>query len=287
MDVRRPRVHLAAALLGTLLTAVSAGVVAAPQARAEETLTMVALGDSSVAGPLVGNQNSWDCLRSDQNWARVAAAQLNAALTDVSCSGAVTSDLTSKRWGYIPAQIDAVTADTDVVTLAIGANDLNLGVKVPSCLNLLPDVGLAGCKSWLAPNGVDPTDGQLAALAPRIAAAVQAIHQKAPNAEVYLTGYLTYWQPGGCWPVDPVWAKDADYLQSIFDRLGTTLARIAAANGATYVDITNASREHGACATGSARWLEGAIPTSVAAPYHPNAAGMQAAGTLVADAIRD
>lgn len=246
---------------------------------------MVALGDSSVAGPFVGNQNSFDCLRSDQNWARVAAGKLGAQLTDVSCSGAVTADLTGKRYGYIPAQIDAVKTDTDIVTLAIGANDLNMGWKVPSCINPAPDPGgTAWCKNWLTAGG-DPTDSDLATLKPKIASAVQAIHQKAPAAKVYLTGYITYWKPGGCWPTDPVWGVDADHLQSIFNRLGTTLASVASANGATYVDITNASRNNGVCASGSSKWMEGAIPTSQAAPYHPNATGMQEAGAIIANVI--
>ncbi len=269
--------------IGATLAAVAALLaVVPPAAQAEEDpLTMVALGDSQAAGPLILKQNSWDCLRSDDNWPSVAAATVGATLTDVTCSGATTSDLTGKRFGYIAPQLDAVRPDTDIVTMTMGANDLSLGTLVPSCFNPFPAPIGVSCKSWHR----DDYDAQLVGVGDRVAAAVQAIHQKAPAAQVYLVGYFQYWGKSGCYPVDPIWSVDAAWLQSVFDRLNAKLDAVAAANGATYVDLAGPSRDHGVCAPISQKWVEGLLPTSDAAPYHPNRLGMEHGGAIVAEAI--
>ncbi|MDO7868339.1 SGNH/GDSL hydrolase family protein [Nocardioides jiangxiensis] len=277
------RRRLAAAAVAAASTALLAVPGASP-ANATDPLTMVALGDSSAAGPLVGSQSSWDCLRSTSNWPAVAARTIGAQLTDVTCSGATTADITAKRYGYIPAQVDAVQPDTDIVTLAIGANDINLGGTVPSCMQPLPYPAGVSCKSWMTANG-DPTDAQLAAVAPKVAADIQAIRAKAPAAQIYLVGYLRYWDATGCYPIDPIWDVDAQWLQTIFDRTNAMLRTTATANGATYVDIATPSTGHGVCAPLASKWVEGFIPTSQAAPYHPNQMGMDAAGAVVASAI--
>ncbi|WP_183093991.1 SGNH/GDSL hydrolase family protein [Nocardioides stalactiti] len=268
--------------VGATIAATAALLSVVPTAHAEEDpLTMVAIGDSQAAGPLIFTQNSWDCLRSDDNWPSQAATELGATLTDVTCSGATTSDLTGKRFGYIAPQLDAVQPDTDIVTITIGANDLNLGTLVPSCFNPLPAPFGVSCKSWHA----DTYDAQLVGVGDRVAAAVEAVHQKAAGARVFLVGYFQYWGKTGCYPVDPVWSVDAVWIQSIFNRLNAKLASVAATHGATYVDLAGPSKDHGVCAPIAQKWVEGMIPTSDAAPYHPNRAGMEHGGAIVAAAI--
>jgi lysophospholipase L1-like esterase len=256
--------------------------IAPATAEPEAPLTMVAIGDSQAAGPLITSQSSWDCLRSSDNWPSLAAQRLGAELTDVTCSGATTSDLTGKRFGYMAPQLDAVKPDTDIVTITIGANDLSLGTLVPSCFNLLPAPFGVSCKTWRS----DTYDRQLVGVSDRVAAALQSIHQTAPDAAVYVVGYFHYWGKTGCYPIDPIWHVDAVWLQSIFDRLNATLATVAAANGASYVDLAGPSTNHGVCASISQKWVEGLVPTSDAAPYHPNRRGMQNGAAIVADAIK-
>lgn len=284
----RRYVRRGAALLGAGAAAVAMvigpGLAGSGTASAADPLKMVALGDSSAAGPLVGTQNSLDCLRSTSNWPAVAARALGAQLTDVTCSGATTADLTGRRFGYMAPQLDAVTADTDIVTLAIGANDLNMGGTVIGCTQPLPAPFGVSCKSWMTAAG-DTTDAQLAAVQPKIVDAVNRIHTRAPGAAVHLVGYLRYWDETGCYPTDPIWAVDAEWLQSIFDRTNAMIRRAAAESGATYIDIATPSKGHGVCAPYASKWVEGLIPTSVAAPYHPNQSGMDAAGAVVASAI--
>lgn len=272
-------------LLGPVLAAITvAGLTAAP-ASASEPIRYVALGDSSAAGPLIPNQIDLPCTRSDRNWPRAVAARIGATLTDVTCSGAKTTDLAGRQFGFVAPQYAALRPDTDLVTLAIGANDIGLGAVVPSCTNPLPDPGVLSCRERYTRGGTDQLAARIDATAPKIAAALEEIHRRSPDAQVVVVGYLTYWRPGGCHPLDPIPATDADYLQATFDRLMTMLAEQAAAHDASYVDIRTPSADRGLCAPPAQRWVEGLLPASPAFPYHPNAAGMAAAGEIIADAL--
>lgn len=288
MNINRVRSRFSATIArivatgaGITTAAALLAVVPSPAHAEEDPLTMVALGDSQAAGPLIFSQNSWDCLRSDDNWPRYAADAVGATLTDATCSGATTADLTGKRFGYIAPQLDAVQPGTDIVTITMGANDLSLGTLVPSCFNPLPAPFGVSCTSWQR----DDYDAQLVGVRDRLTAAVRAVQQKAPAAEIYLVSYFHYWDGTGCYPIDPIWAVDATWLQSVFDRLNASLGQLATTTGSTYVDLATPSVGHGVCASISQKWVEGLIPTSDAAPYHPNRLGMQRGGAIVADAI--
>lgn len=79
----------------------------------------------------------------------------------------------------------------------------------------------------------------------------------------------------GCWPQMPIGFQDVPYLRSTEQRLDSMLATQAAAAGATLVNRYNASIGHDACKSGSVRWVEPLVPGELAAPIHPNQAGMQ------------
>ncbi|UOX92683.1 SGNH/GDSL hydrolase family protein [Amycolatopsis sp. FBCC-B4732] len=258
-----------------LVVALLAGLMVAPAATAGP-LRYVALGDSSAAGPGIPVQIDATCLRSDHDWPHVLAARLGAALTDVTCSGATTADLTGRQAGVVAPQFAALRRDTALVTLAIGANDIALGSAFVTCAS--PDAPVSpSCEEQYAT--VFPA--RIAATAPKIAAALEEIHRRSPAARVVVTGYLTYWRPGGCYPADPFTAADAGFIQATFDRLMTMLADQSRRHGASYVDIREPSARHGLCAGPAGRWLEGAVPASPAYPYHPNAAGMAAAAGII------
>ena len=274
-----------ARVLGGVLAAIAVSVAGVAPASADEPIRYVALGDSSAAGPLVPNQIDLPCTRSDHNWPHVAAARIGATLTDVTCSGAKTTDLGGRQFGFITPQYDALRPDTDLVTLAIGANDIDMGTVVPTCISPLADPIRPTCKERFTRGGEDQLAARIDATASKVAAALVEIHRRSPEADVLVVGYLTYWRPGGCHPVDPIPPADADYLQATFDRLMTMLAEQAAANDAGYVDIRTPSADHGLCAAPGERWLEGLVPASPTFPYHPNARGMAGAGLLVAEAV--
>ncbi len=243
----------------------------------------VALGDSYASGPFIPDQqtNPSGCLRSDHNYAHLVAQAIGLNLTDVSCTGATTADLTgpqSTTSGTNPAQLNAVSKSTAVVTLSIGGDDLGFTSVIENCVALTPwgptKSGLT-CKSLYDPNGVDRLAAAIAATKPRIAAALQKIHTQAPNAKVFVVGYpdILPSTGDGCWPRMPFTHTDAPYLENTEVELNAMLSTVSASNGATYIDTYIPSEGFNACTAGSVRWIEPIVPTTLAAPVHPNVSG--------------
>ncbi|MGH8879608.1 MAG: SGNH/GDSL hydrolase family protein [Stackebrandtia sp.] len=263
----------------TLLLLVAALIFPASGAATAVAGNYVALGDSAAAGPLIPlpDLSSPGCLRSTANYPKLTARTLGLAITDVTCSGAVTADMTSSQsteFGSVPPQFDALRPDTDVVTVQIGGNDAGLVGLAMSCINLLPDPFGTSCKAENTAGGRDVYGERIAGVAPRIAAVLDGIHQRSPNARVFVLGYTTYLRPNGCYPKQPLWARDANYVQAKIDQLNGVLAAAAAGHGASYVDIRTPGIGKDVCASASTRWVEGLVPGNVAAPLHPNGNGM-------------
>ncbi|MFC7303873.1 SGNH/GDSL hydrolase family protein [Streptomyces monticola] len=285
--------RLRAGIVAVAAGAAMAGPVAPAGAQddsgagAQEALEYVALGDSAAAGPLVPNQDpNLLCLRSDRNYPAVAAQQLGARLTDVTCSGATTADLAGRRLGVLDPQFDALNPGTDLVSVTIGANDSGLFQQALGCMNVLPEPAGVSCADRLTAGGRDQLAEAVAQWAPKFGAALDEIRRRAPEAKIVVTGYGTYIRPGGCHPAQPVWPRDADYLQSVMNKISTAAERQATARGARFVDFAELTVGHDICAPREDRYLEGLIPAQVAAPLHPNKRGMVAFGKAVAAAAR-
>ncbi|MFD4676481.1 SGNH/GDSL hydrolase family protein [Lentzea sp. NPDC058450] len=262
-------------------------LVAGTSTAQADVLEYVAMGDSAAAGPLIPNQDPalW-CLRSsNNNYPQVAAKILGAKLTDVTCSGATTDDFAGRQFGFVKPQYDALSKSTDLVSITIGGNDVGLVQTALGCINLLPEpVGLS-CRDRLTAGG-DQVAAKIAQWAPEFGAALDEVKRRAPQAKILVTGYGTYVRPGGCYPVQPIWARDADFIQGSVNLLSATAKAEAEKRGASYVDLAAVSVGHDTCAKPSERYLEGLIPTTIAAPLHPNAAGMKVFGTTVARAVQ-
>lgn len=279
MDRRAARVAFVTAV--TLLISTAVGVT--PAGAAGENY--VALGDSAASGPGILPQSLplEPCWRSERNYPRVAKALLNVAtFRDVTCSGAKTDHMTQSQSGVAP-QFDALSADTTLVSLTIGGNDTGLIGLGESCVRLNPFK--RACYYDNVVNGVDLVNARIDAYAPKLAATLAGIRARSPQARVFVVGYGLYVKHNGCWPTQPLLPIDANYVQAKVDYLNLITAREAAAAGATYVDIRTPGAGHDTCQSSSNRWLEGFVPTSIAAPLHPNANGMQAFGQILAAAV--
>lgn len=250
----------------------------------------VALGDSAASGPLIPlpDLSAPGCYRSTNNYPKLAAARLGVPITDVTCSGADTTDMTNSQntdFGAVPPQLDALSTDTTLVTLQIGGNDAGLVGLAESCLNLLPQPFGTSCADTNTAGGGDVYGERVTAVGPKVAAVLDGIHQRAPGAEVFVVGYTTYLPPNGCYPRVQVWARDANYVQAKVDQLNQVLAAAAAAHDATYVDIRTPGIGKDVCKSSSVRWTEPFIPGNIAAPLHPNARGMAGMAAVVAVAV--
>ncbi len=250
----------------------------------------VALGDSAASGPAIlpVDASMLGCYRSMVNYPKLAASQLGMPITDVTCSGADTNDMTNSQgtdFGDVPPQFDALNADTTLVTLQIGGNDAGLVGLAESCLNLLPPPFGTSCEAENTAGGGDVYGDRVASVGPKVAAVLTGIAERAPNADVYVVGYTTYLPPNGCYPAVQVWARDANYSQAKIDQLNQVLSDAAAAAGATYVDIRTPGIGKDVCKSPTIRWTEPFIPLNIAAPLHPNATGMRGMAAVVAAAI--
>ncbi|MFJ6616734.1 SGNH/GDSL hydrolase family protein [Kitasatospora sp. NPDC091335] len=296
---------LAAVALGAALALTSTAARAAAQAPGH----YVALGDSYAAGAGVPGQSAGLCLRSDRNYGHLVAAALKAgAYRDVTCSAAKIKAMTQPQYDAFirvnDPQLDAVTADTDLVTLGIGGNDLaasdlGLGELVATCVagavvNPLgtpcKDVYHHGYWDWSSMSwryGNDDLAERIrTTVAPQLADTLRRIHAKAPGARVLLVGYPSVLPADGsrCVLRQPVTPGDVEYLHGVLDGLNAALKSTAAANGATYVDTATPTLGHDVCSDD--RWIEGALPGSPAVPFHPNATGERAMAQAVLAALK-
>jgi lysophospholipase L1-like esterase len=240
----------------------------------------VALGDSYTAGPVIPTQQPTPlgCLKSDHNYPHLLAQTLQVTtFRDASCSGATTANMTVPQNvspGPNPPQFDSLDANTQLVTLGIGGNDVGFFDILVHCLTSNPNG--TPCQDQYVQGGNDQISNRITATAPKVAAVLQGIHTKSPQAQVLLVAYLAILPEDGpgCYSQLPFAPGDVPYLRAKEKELNAMLAQQAAANQATFVDAYTPSIGHDACQPPCRRWVEPLAPASPAAPVHPNLAGM-------------
>ncbi|MGY1780072.1 SGNH/GDSL hydrolase family protein [Geodermatophilus sp. SYSU D01036] len=269
--MRRLLTVLLAALAGVLL------VVPPASAAPPGPLRYAALGDSysAASGVLPPDPTAApQCLRSTRNYPHLIAQATGAQLTDVTCGGADTSDFTTAQHPGVPPQLQALSPDTQLVTMTIGGNDS--GVFIESILRC----GTAGlltlgrgspCRDTY---GTSFEDTVRTTTYPALVQALSAVREAAPRARVAILGYPAILPPtGGCFDRMPIAEGDVPYLHSLQTTLNDAVRRAAAATGVTYVDLTRASAGHDACQPIGVRWVEPVLQGTNAVIVHPNALG--------------
>jgi lysophospholipase L1-like esterase len=262
--------------------------------RPDDPAQYVALGDSYTSAPGVGHTVEEGCLRSSSNYPSLVADELNLTLDDVSCAGAATTELVGVQdttTGPRPPQLDALNADTEVVTLSIGGNDEALfGGLLVQCLELGREQSTGSpCRDLMNQGGTDTISATIARIRGRITSSLLAIQDRAPNAEVVLVGYPQL-VPGDrvrCATL-PLAAGDYAYLRDTMIELGEATAQAAADAKTRYVDLLAASDGHDVCA-GAEAWISGAVsdPKRPGAAMHPFAEEQVAVAELVVEALED
>ncbi|MDN4173339.1 SGNH/GDSL hydrolase family protein [Nocardioides sp. SOB77] len=284
--------RLGAAGLATTLTLTAAACTAGSE---DEVLRYVALGDSFTAAPYVPQTNEADpCLRSTGNYPSVLARALDGGdhqvrLTDVSCSGARTSDLTGSqqvRGDAVPPQLDALDEDTDLVTLSIGGNDQALfSTMVYGCIELAQaDPTGAPCTERAGTLG---GGAALEDLVERIRGNLDGIYaeiaDRAPDARVISVGYPDIFPPRGtpaCQERLPLALGDFDLTHDLLAALDEAMRDAAADAGVDFLDVRALSEGHDICSADP--WVNGQHTDKDAAlEFHPFASYEQA----VADAL--
>ncbi len=263
-------------LATTAAVAASVPGVASPSG-ATTPLRYVALGDSysAASGVLPLDPTAFPgCLRSTRNYPHVIASRIATQVTDVSCGAADTDDYFAPQYSGVPAQLDAVRKDTQLITMTIGSNDSSVFI------NAITQCGAAGLSTLGQGSPCKDTYGSSFETTvkqttyPSLVKALKAVRAKAPQARVGILGYP--WivpTSGGCYPQMPVATGDVPYLRHLQVTLNDAVRRAAAATGATYVDLNGVSDGHDACQPIGVRWVEPVVGGTNPVIVHPNALG--------------
>jgi len=235
----------AAFVLGLLICALAF----AASAQAEN---YVALGDSYASGVGSGGTvlNS-SCDRRKSAYPYLISTARADNLTFAACSGATTTDVMNN-------QISSVTANTNVVTVQIGGNDIGFASMIVNCT-------LGNCVSQLSnvQNTIKTT------LPAKLDTVYSGIKARAPLAKVIVVGYPDPAQGKTCLSALGISSAESAGITTTAGVLRDTIKATATAEGFTFADAIPSFTGHGVCA--SSPWLNGFALSSSA--YHPNANG--------------
>jgi lysophospholipase L1-like esterase len=177
------------------------------------------------------------------------------------CTGATTADLLSK-------QLPEVPADTDIVTLTIGGNDLHFADAARACT---------------LSSGLDCSDrlNRLTAekelIREPVANVLTQINAKAPNATVLLVGYPEIFDTGACGLL-AIAEENRDKIRSLQVSMNTLLREVVTASGNaknSFVDPDSLFETHRVC--DDDRWInsvtDAIVEFDLSGSFHPNADG--------------
>lgn len=270
----------------TVLLAWLAPMAQPLQAQETPKAEYVAMGSSYAAGPgiapvVLGSPPS--CARSAENYAHVLAEHRGLSLVDVSCSGATTADILRAGQFKLPAQLEAVTADTKLVTVTIGGNDVfymaNLRARSCDPRGTLGQAVRGSCTAMREAL----VQERFAGLAESLRQVVAGARRRSPGVRVVFVNYFTVLPRHGTCARIHLTAADASHMRAVAARLADITQQVARETGSGLMDVAALSRRHNACS--SDPWVLGARAEAGSSipPFHPTPAAMRAVG----DALND
>jgi lysophospholipase L1-like esterase len=250
----------------------------------------VAIGDSYTSAPRIGPPaDRIGCLQTTDNYPHQVSRRLGLELTDVSCGGATTQQLTQpQQLGNIsqPPQIDALSRTTDLVTISLGANDFGIfgGVVFVCPAVRAKDPTGEPCTAANAAAGKNSVEHRVASLEKRLVAVIELVKKRAPKARVVVVGYPQFFPSAG--PCDQLPLADGDFplAHKVNKELVQAQKDAAATSKVEYVDVFDATKGHDMCA--AEPWMAGLRPGRAdAMPYHPFPQEQHAVTELLVDLL--
>ena len=239
--------------------------------------TYVSMGSSFAAGANIGPLQAGSperCGRTTNNYASLLSARMDLTLIDVGCGGAKSEHILG-AWNELPPQIDALTADTRLVTITIGGNDVNYvgWLFASSCKAGVPFNRGPSAQAGKCPSGSPPGDELFAKLDSNLRAITAEIRRRAPNATIVFVQYVSLVSDTAC-PLEAVAPEDAAVAKGIAKRLSAVTSAAARDSGALVINTDDLSKNHTPCSAEPwANGFSGGYDMSKGAPWHPNAAG--------------
>ncbi len=310
------------------IVAVTAAIVAlcAIPATSDAALgRVVTVGDSMASGmglgptfPVSATNPNPACGRTTGSYPQLAKARLSAsAFVDVSCNGGHTGVFTSTNPGLnipenngvtIPPQFDALLGSEQAVIVGTGGNEAYFGEVAFACLGYQPDLNVYAAK--LQGQNVDYWNNCLRTYGASgsgllskinnseslVGPALDQIHQKSPNAKVFLVGIPRLATPdgAGCMPNPILTPADAPVYAVWEDQLRLAMKRVVAARSswARFVDVQEISgTSHTMCAASwGQKWINPwSVEPGVTYPgiaLHNTPAGANAMANAIIDSMR-
>ena len=272
-----------------LIAALALGAVGTPALAKDAPLPplapgdrYVAMGSSYAAGPGVGAaaEGPARCGRGQLSYPHLVAAALSLTLVDATCSGSTTEHVLAP-WGELAPQIDAVNADTRLVTITSGGNDIGFvrNLFAAACASMPAQGRPSQC-----PTAKRPTAADWSALEARMRSIAAEVRRRAPSARLVFVDYATILPArGGC---PALQGASADLAASRKDarQLAALTARVARQEGALLVTASRLTARHGPCDADP--WSFGSTAPQGSSPVHPGPKAHAAiAGTLVAKLV--
>lgn len=219
----------------------------------------VALGDSYSAGNgAFSNNLDVSCNRNTYAYPYLTSQQRpGTELSFVACQGAKTDDI-------VGTQSRSLNADTDLVSLTIGGNDVGFVNLIISCAGEFSP----GCKT-----AVDDVNRRIRDELPaKLDKAYGSVKAAAPGARnVVVLGYpRAFGQNLSCAAAKGVTAEEAGWLNGVSDNLDAAIGPRAKAAGFSYQSSIRSFTGHDVCATDP--YLNGNSP-SPADAWHPTRSG--------------
>ena len=260
-------------LLSGLVTIVIAlagfvGLGALPAAASPPTIQYVALGDSYAAGTAVGGIPP-NCPHGNGGYpALLPVGSRIGVPVNVACSGATS-------FAVIQNQLSALSRDTRLVTLTVGAANLDLSGLLASCTQTP-----ANCEAEIRAR-----IAQLPQLGSDLTTLYLAVAEVAPRARIVVTGYPHLFEPES---LPPDQAIIAEQINRAIDALNSTIEQaVSVANDADvnihYVDVVAEFAGHGIGGTVQPPFIF--PPTFPTEAFHPTPAGYQAYADAISAAL--
>ncbi|WP_200837296.1 SGNH/GDSL hydrolase family protein, partial [Dietzia psychralcaliphila] len=209
------------------------------------------------------------------------------------CGGATADDFWESARNGAPPQLDALDAQTDLVTMTIGGNDVGFAAVIVACAlrpNTAPELlpAVDAVTGTLA-EGFDTTTGcgdvidrqasqALRTLDGRMDSVYAEIARRSPDARVVTVGYLsampddqTVRNSPDCAPFMAISEAERDKVRGFQESINRVVRDAADRNGATVVIPDEPG--HSMCTSPETRSVDFTGLQTASVPVHPTSAG--------------
>jgi len=250
-------------------------------------LKVAALGSSFAAGPAIDPIVNAGAQRSGRNYPNQLAQKLDADLTDLTVSGATMLNVlneaqTTRSGETFPPQLNHLPAQTDIVTLTGGGNDMGYSSGMIYDSAMAYKGPLEGMLDGLIEAPATSMAGQQ--LTDRFIAVIDKVKEIAPKARIYLVEYIAVFGPATQPNVGTTLDKEA--IEQYRERarvLSKAYQDVATARpGVECIAVAKDSEAH--CVGSAEPWITGFAMDMFLeglVPYHPNLAGHTAVAEMV------